>query len=57
MWVNGDAADIMTIPLAQSSGYLEYGGDVYGNATNDPVVYQAFDGSAQCATTKRRRRH
>ncbi|OIW24688.1 L-ascorbate oxidase [Coniochaeta ligniaria NRRL 30616] len=57
VWVNGDAADIMTIPLSQSSGYLEYGGDVYGNSTKDPVVYQAFDGSAQCATSTRHRRH
>ncbi|KAB5542819.1 Cupredoxin [Coniochaeta sp. 2T2.1] len=56
VWVNGDADEIMTIPLSQSSGYLEYGGDVYGNSTNDPVVYQAFDGSAQCATTSKRRR-
>lgn len=57
VWVNGDAEDIIKIPLSQSSGYLEYGGDVYGNATKDPVVYQAFDGSAKCAMSTRHRRH
>lgn len=55
VWVNGDAADIMTIPLSQSTGYLVYGGDVYGNSTNDPSVYQSFDGSSQCPGSTRRR--
>lgn len=55
VWVNGNAEDIMQIPLSQSQGYLTYGGDVYGNSTNDPTVYQAFDGSAQCPTMGRKR--
>jgi L-ascorbate oxidase len=56
VWVNGDADDIMQIPLAQSQGYLDYGGDVWGNDTYDPVVYQNYDGSSQCSSMNRKRR-
>jgi FtsP/CotA-like multicopper oxidase with cupredoxin domain len=56
VWVNGNADDIMEIPLAQAQGYLDYGGDVYGNDTYDPTVYQNYDASeSQCSSMNRKR--
>lgn len=43
VWSFGDAADILgRFPDPYVSGYLDYGGDAYGNATFDPVVNQYF---------------
>lgn len=38
VWVFGNAEDIMKLPPTDVSGYLVYGGDVYGNASHAPQV-------------------
>lgn len=39
VWVFGNETDILSkVPLPQVEGYLTFGGSVYGNATNDPVM-------------------
>lgn len=38
VWVHGDAEDILTVPKPQVEGYLNYGGDVYGNGSHSPQV-------------------
>jgi L-ascorbate oxidase len=44
VWVFGNATDIVTeIPEPYVSGYTEYGGSAYGNATYDPLVVSFFD--------------
>ena len=49
VWVFGDAKDLMKLPPKDVSGYLVYGGDVYGNATHSPQVvhFNEIDGSKQ----------
>ncbi|KAK3375863.1 multicopper oxidase-domain-containing protein [Lasiosphaeria ovina] len=48
VWVVGDAADIQKIPTELSAGYFTYGGNVYGNTTYHPSVYQYFNGTNKC---------
>ncbi|KAI1822467.1 L-ascorbate oxidase [Xylaria intraflava] len=44
-WVFGDAVSILReIPEPYISGYLEYGGSAYGNASYDPLVLTYFNG-------------
>lgn len=43
VWVMGDYRDITGIPAVDAAGYLEYGGNVNGNATNPPMVVHYFD--------------
>ncbi|KAJ4265244.1 hypothetical protein NW764_015655 [Fusarium oxysporum] len=38
VWIHGDAKDIMHLERSDVQGYLNYGGDVYGNATHAPTV-------------------
>lgn len=38
VWVHGDAEDIMKVGYPDVTGYLTYGGDVYGNGTYAPQV-------------------
>ena len=39
VWVFGNASEIFgNVPLPDLTGYLTYGGSVYGNATYDPLV-------------------
>lgn len=45
VWAVGTAEQIQDIPTDLSAGYLTFGGDVYGNATHSPQVYEAFDHS------------
>ncbi|KAL7619465.1 hypothetical protein AAE478_010004 [Parahypoxylon ruwenzoriense] len=43
VWVFGDAISILQeIPPPYISGYLEYGGDAYGNETYDPLVLEYY---------------
>lgn len=43
VWSFGDAADILgRFPDPYVSGYLEFGGDAYGNTTFDPIVNRYF---------------
>ena len=42
VWVIGDADDITGKGLEESTGYLTYGGDVYGNDTFAPTVNHYF---------------
>ncbi|KAI0379352.1 putative multicopper oxidase [Hypomontagnella monticulosa] len=43
VWVFGDALTILReIPPPYISGYLEYGGDAYGNDTYDPLVLEYY---------------
>lgn len=45
VWVIGDAKQIADQkPEPYVSGYLEYGGSAYGNATYDPLVNHYFEG-------------
>ncbi|KAI0475561.1 L-ascorbate oxidase [Xylariaceae sp. FL0804] len=44
VWVFGDAAAMINkIPQPYIAGYLQYGGDAYGNDTYDPLVLSWFD--------------
>jgi L-ascorbate oxidase len=47
-WVVGTAADIQKIPLDHSRGYLDYGGNAYGNATYNPTCSHQFGRLGQC---------
>jgi len=48
VWVVGSAEDIRRIPFAESQGYLQYGGDVYGSGTHFPSYYHQADSPEQC---------
>jgi hypothetical protein len=48
VWVVGSASDIMQIPLTESLGYLTYGGNVFGSATQAPNLYEYFNGTTKC---------
>ncbi|KAM7186812.1 putative L-ascorbate oxidase [Naviculisporaceae sp. PSN 640] len=39
VWVVGNSTQIETIPMAESQGYLSYGGDVYGSDSHHPSYY------------------
>ncbi|EFQ35509.1 L-ascorbate oxidase [Colletotrichum graminicola] len=43
VWVMGDYQDITGIPAVDAAGYLQYGGNVNGNATFAPSVVHLFD--------------
>ncbi|KAJ6443434.1 RTA1 domain protein [Purpureocillium lavendulum] len=43
VWVHGDAADLMRVGPVDAQGYLEYGGDVYGNGSHAPRVVHFHD--------------
>jgi len=43
VWVMGDYGQIATIPHDDARGYLEYGGDAYGNKTFAPTYVHQFD--------------
>ena len=43
LWVMGNASQITEKGLYESTGYLTYGGDVYGNKTFAPSVMHYFD--------------
>ncbi|OHE98212.1 L-ascorbate oxidase [Colletotrichum orchidophilum] len=43
VWVMGDYQDITGIPPVDAAGYLQYGGNVNGNATFAPSVVHFFD--------------
>jgi L-ascorbate oxidase len=48
VWSFGDANDIIGQgPEPYVSGYLQYGGSAYGNATYDPLVNQYFPETKQ----------
>ncbi|KAK2591095.1 hypothetical protein QQS21_011229 [Conoideocrella luteorostrata] len=38
VWIHGDAEDIVKVGRPAVQGYLEYGGDAYGNETHAPKV-------------------
>lgn len=40
VWIHGDAKDLLTIPRPDVDGYLEYGGDAYGNVSHAPRVLE-----------------
>ena len=51
VWVIGNAADIIKIPLQeQREGYLTYGGSVYGNDSFPPSVYEYFNSTGSCGS-------
>ncbi|GKT51000.1 multicopper oxidase aurL2 [Colletotrichum spaethianum] len=43
VWVMGDYQDITGIPAVDAAGYLQYGGNVNGNATFPPTVVHFFE--------------
>ncbi|KAK1836757.1 laccase-like protein [Podospora conica] len=43
VWVVGNAADIVQFPPTVSADYFTYRGNVMGNDTNPPKVYEAFN--------------
>lgn len=43
LWVVGDAEQIRSVPLEYSQGYLDYGGDAYGNDTHDPTCIHQWE--------------
>jgi len=48
VWAFGDAAQITgQWPEPYVSGYLQYGGSAYGNATYDPLVNHFFTENKQ----------
>ena len=50
VWVVGNASQITKIPLEESQGYFEYGGDVYGTESHDPSYYEYFvNNGTRCA--------
>ena len=51
VWVYGNAEQIVKIPLEESQGYFNYGSDVYGNATHDPIVYPYFQNNGSTCPT------
>ncbi|PFH55488.1 hypothetical protein XA68_18187 [Ophiocordyceps unilateralis] len=38
VWVHGEVSDLLRVGRPDVDGYLEYGGDAYGNARQDPRV-------------------
>ncbi|KAK4126927.1 multicopper oxidase [Parathielavia appendiculata] len=52
VWVVGDAAQVMTVPVTVSKNYLSYGGDVYGNDTHTPPFFYYFDADDKCLAAK-----
>jgi len=42
VWVMGNETELLTIPKPDVTGYLTYGGSVYGNATYSPSVVHQF---------------
>ncbi|ENI10351.1 hypothetical protein COCC4DRAFT_67378 [Bipolaris maydis ATCC 48331] len=42
-WVFGDYKDIAMIPYKGAEGYLNYGGNAYGDSNSPPVAYHYFD--------------
>jgi len=44
VWVVGDAADIIKMPPSVSANYFTYSGNVMGNDTNSPEVYEFYSG-------------
>lgn len=44
VWVHGDAVDLLSVGRPDVDGYLEYGGDAYGNSSYDPRVLHFGDG-------------
>ena len=38
LWVMGSETEILTLPLPDVSGYMTYGGSVYGNDSWAPVT-------------------
>ncbi|KAK4212463.1 putative L-ascorbate oxidase [Rhypophila decipiens] len=49
VWVVGNATQIEQVPMAESQGYLTYGGDVYGNENYNPTYYEWTNEAAkQC---------
>ncbi|KJZ71745.1 hypothetical protein HIM_08887 [Hirsutella minnesotensis 3608] len=38
VWVHGDGKDLLKAPRPDVAGYLEYGGDAYGNVSHAPRV-------------------
>jgi hypothetical protein len=48
VWVMGNASEITRGVLPESlEGYLNYGGDAYGNASYDPIVQHHFQDGLQ----------
>lgn len=43
VWVMGDYQEIARIPHYDAAGYLEFGGDAYGNETFAPSYVHQFD--------------
>ena len=43
VWVMGNASQITRNAEPYVQGYLSFGGDAYGNASYDPLVYHHFD--------------
>ena len=43
VWLHGDSADILKVGYPDVTGYLTYGGDVYGNATHAPTVIHFYE--------------
>jgi L-ascorbate oxidase len=43
VWTMGDLEHILAIPHAQAAGYLQYGGDAYGNSTFYPSYVHQWD--------------
>ncbi|KAK1994863.1 L-ascorbate oxidase [Colletotrichum falcatum] len=46
VWVMGDYQDITGIPAVDAAGYMQYGGNVNGNATFAPTVAHFFEKEA-----------
>ena len=38
LWVMGNETELLKVPYPDVSGYLDFGGSVYGNSTYDPAV-------------------
>lgn len=38
VWVHGNASEVLKVSRLDVQGYLEFGGNVYGNGTHDPKV-------------------
>lgn len=47
VWVHGSAQDLFKVPRPDVAGYLEYGGDAYGNGSHAPRVLHFHNTDAQ----------
>ncbi|KAK4643207.1 Ascorbate oxidase (AO)-like protein [Podospora bellae-mahoneyi] len=56
VWTMGDAEQIRKLPPTAISGYMTYGGSVYGNSTHAPRLYQYFNGTNQCRPVEKKER-